>query len=174
MIEIEKTYLAKEIPVDLAKYDSYEIVDLYFPKDDPDRALRLRKKGEEYELVKKKPVGEDVSIQKEEVIRLTADEYLVLATSLDCLEVRKRRFLYTKNDTVAEIDVFGGGLQGLVLIDYEFENEDDMNNFSPPEYCLVEVTQEKFIAGGTLAGKSYEDMQNKLNTFKYIKLDKGN
>ena len=39
-----------------------------------------------------------------------------------------------------------------------------------PDFCLADVTQEKFIAGGMICGKSYEDIEKELKRFNYVKL----
>ena len=39
-----------------------------------------------------------------------------------------------------------------------------------PDFCLKEVTQELFIAGGMICGKSYEDIEENLKRFNYLKL----
>ncbi|MEK6905851.1 MAG: hypothetical protein AABX24_05615 [Nanoarchaeota archaeon] len=39
-----------------------------------------------------------------------------------------------------------------------------------PNFCLAEVTQEDFIAGGMICGKTYEDIEDDLRKFKYNKL----
>ena len=46
----------------------------------------------------------------------------------------------------------------------------EKDSFVMPEFCLVDVTQEKFGAGGMLAGKSYEDIEQHLKRFGYVKL----
>ena len=66
--------------------------------------------------------------------------------------------------------MFQDGLEGLVLIEFEFRTEDAMRSFVMPEFCLADVTDEKFIAGGSLAGKTYQDIEENLNTFGYKKL----
>ena len=60
-------------------------------------------------------------------------------------------------------------LDGLVVVDFEFGTEEEKLAFEMPDFCLVEVTQEEFIAGGMLAGKSYEDIKEKLEEFGYSK-----
>ncbi len=42
--------------------------------------------------------------------------------------------------------------------------------FVIPDFCLIEVTQEEFLAGGKVCGKTYEDIELELKRFKYIKL----
>lgn len=55
MIELEKTYLAKHIPLDLEKCPYKDIIDVYFPKTSIHPVLRLRKNGSKYEITKNSP-----------------------------------------------------------------------------------------------------------------------
>lgn len=59
------------------------------------------------------------------------------------------RYYYNHEGTTAEVDIFQEALKGLVLIDFEFETIDAKDRFTMPNFCLVEVTQEDFIAGGS-------------------------
>ena len=54
-----------------------------------------------------------------------------------------------------------------MLIDFEFATETEKNSFAIPEVALADVTQESFIAGGSLAGKSYADIEPELARFGY-------
>jgi len=171
MIELEKTYLAKAIPADLQSYDSKEIIDIYIPKDKEHPTLRIRKNGDKYEMTKKEPVqGNDSSRQEEQTIRLTEEEFKVL-NGLDGKRVRKIRYYYNFQGQIAEIDVFQDDLAGLILVDCEFNSQEEMDKFGMPDFCLAEVTQEKFLAGGMLCGKKYQDIEEDLGKFGYKKLD---
>ena len=66
--------------------------------------------------------------------------------------------------------MFQGDLKGLVLVDFEFESEQEKQAFEKPDFCLVEVTQEEFIAGGMLCGKTYKDIEKNLQKFGYKSL----
>ena len=55
-------------------------------------------------------------------------------------------------------------------MDFEFPNEEEKDAFDMPEFCLAEVTQEEFLAGGMVCGKSYEDIADSLNRFGYMKI----
>ena len=46
MIELEKTYLAKEIPQGLKDCNSKEIIDIYIPKSNAHPKIRIRKNGD--------------------------------------------------------------------------------------------------------------------------------
>ena len=39
-----------------------------------------------------------------------------------------------------------------------------------PDFCLADVTQEVFIAGGMLCGKCYKDIEDDLARIGYKKL----
>lgn len=170
MIELERTYLLKTIPKDLTKSNFKEIIDIYIPKNSNHPVLRIRKNGNKYEMTKKQPVhGKDSSKQEEQTIILSSEEFESL-NNIDGKKVHKIRYNYEYNNKVLEVDVFQEELQGLILVDVEFENEEDMASFEMPDFCLIEVTQEKTFAGGMICGKSYIDIEKKLNEYKYNKL----
>lgn len=169
MIELEKTYLAKYLPERLKDCKYKEIIDIYYPKDVQHPKLRLRKSGTKFELTKKEPVDGDVSKLKEQTIILTEEEFNTLK-QLDGKKVHKLRYYYNHNNQIAEFDIFQGDLKGLVVIDFEFETEEAKNGFIMPEFCLVDITTEDFIAGGMICGKSYEDVKEDLERFNYKKL----
>jgi CYTH domain-containing protein len=170
MRELERTYLAKEIPEGLQKCKHKEIIDIYIPKSRIHPTLRIRKNGDSYEITKKEPVSEgDSSDQIEQTIELTKEEFDEL-TKLDGKRAHKVRYFFPYGNKTAEIDVFQGELKGLVLVDFEFDSEEEKSSFEMPDFCMVDVTQEKFVAGGMLCGKAYRDIELPLAKFKYKKL----
>ncbi|TSC78767.1 MAG: hypothetical protein G01um101433_99 [Parcubacteria group bacterium Gr01-1014_33] len=170
MIEFEKTYLAKYFPEGLRDSPSKEIIDIYIPKSAMHPTLRIRQNGEKYEVTKKELVKDNDSSERHEyTISLTKDEYEVLAT-LKGKRVSKVRYYYDCNRRTAEIGVFQEDLKGFVLIDFEFKTREEKNNFPMPDFCLADVTQEEFAAGGMLCGKSYKDIEKNLARFGYKKL----
>lgn len=165
-IELEKTYLAKYLPEDLQKFPSKEITDWYFPTNATHPRLRLRRMEDRYELTKKAPETDDASRQIEQTITLTQGEYDALAR-LPAKRSDKFRYYYPYWTHTAEITIFRGALAGLVLVDFEFQSVEEMNNFEMPDFCLADVTQEDCVAGGILAGKSYQDIEHHLARFHY-------
>jgi len=169
-IELERTFLIKKIPDELEKSNSLEIIDVYIPEAAEHPVLRLRKKGANMELTKKVPlVGTDSSEQKEETIHLSEEEFKELQR-IGGKKLRKTRHYYNYNNRVAEIDVYKDDLEGLVVVDFEFNSVDDKNNFIMPDFCLADVTQEKCIAAGIVAGKKYSDIQPILEKYGYRKI----
>lgn len=170
MVELEKTYLAKELPESLKNCQSKEILDIYLPESSEHPKLRLRKNGDKYELTKKEPVNDgDASHQNEQTIILTQAEFDAL-NQLNGKRTRKIRYYYNFNDRTAEFDVFQDSLKGLVIIDFEFATMDEKDNFKMPDFCLADITQELFTAGGMICGKSYKDIKDELKKFNYNKL----
>ncbi len=172
VIELERTFLAKQIPEGLKACKSKEIRDIYIPRAIEIHApIRIRKNGDKYEITKKSPVNaNDYSQLLEENINLTREEFLQLEKEISGRKVSKTRYYYPVNGTIAEVDVFSEALIGLVLIDFEFKTVEEKDAFKPPFFCLADVTQEDFIAGGILCGKKYSDLEKDLARFGYQRL----
>lgn len=165
MIELERTFLLKTIPLHLTNYPHKEMVDIYIPPLQSHPNLRIRKNGEIYELTKKVPKNKDNSEFRERTIPLTKEEFTHLSV-IEGKKVQKNRYLYIINNRKVDVDIFTGELAGLILIDFEFATVEKKNKFIPPDFCLVEVTENPNLAGGALAGKKYSDIE-KLLVEKY-------
>lgn len=170
MEEIELTYLPKILPAGIEGVPHEEILDIYIPAAAEHPTLRIRKAGEKCEITKKEPIREkDSSHQLETSIPLSKEEFEELSR-LRGKRTRKTRYYYHENGVRYEIDVFRDELAGLVLVDIEFNSLEEKKNFIPPAWCLAEVTQEKFLAGGMVCGKRYGDLQVQLDKFGYKKI----
>jgi adenylate cyclase len=170
MIKLEKTYLVKHLPANLSEYPHIEFEDVYIPADVDLPKIRLRRGGDKYFLTKKIEVKEGGgTVQRELNTDLTFEEYEVLRDASERL-IRKIRYYYDLNGQIAEIDVFSGPLQGLVLAVFEFDSPENKKRFIPPEFCLADVTSERFIVGGRLSGMSYDDIEPELGRFGYVRL----
>ncbi len=171
MIELERTFLAKSIPKGLKNCKNKEILDIFIPKTVVHPRLRIRKNNDKYEITKKVTVTkDDFSKYHEHNTPLTKEEFEILS-EIDGKRLHKIRYLLEYKGLIAEIDVFLDDLKGLVVIEFEFESEEQKDKFIMPDFCLVDVTQEEFIAGGMLAGKSYDDIEEHLDKFGYKKLE---
>jgi len=167
-IELEKTYLAKYLPNDLDHHKSEEIIDIYIPETAEHPILRIRKKGDNLEITKKHPVNEnDASKQHEHTIKLDKQEFEALIKDIKGKKVRKYRYYYDYKGKMLEIDIFQDVLFGLILVDIEFTDENEQNQYFMPDFCLAEVTQEKPLAGGLIVGKTYEQIKPVLAKYNY-------
>lgn len=169
-LELELTFLAKELPREIKTVKPTRITDIYIPDTPEHSHLRLRQKGERYEITKKLPVAEgNASEQIEQTIPLTKEEYIALS-NCSKKRVAKDRYNIMVEGKMAEIDVFVEDLKGLVLMDFEFNTVQEKSVFKIPGLALADVTQEEFIAGGLLAGKTYDDISSELKRFNYRRI----
>ena len=112
----------------------------------------------------------DASIQEEQTLVLTAEEYQFFA-QLEGKKIHKTRYCYEYlPGEFAEIDVFHWALSWLVLVDFEFQDPVKKDNFSKPERCWWDITQDATIAWGILAGKSYQDILPLIQKYHYTPL----
>jgi CYTH domain-containing protein len=166
-LEREKTYLLKQLPAGLADCQSEIISDAYIPASTRHPILRLRRRGERYELTKKEPVeGNDSSRQMEHTIRLTSEEAAAFS-DVKAKRATKRRYYCTVDGHQAELDLYQDELAGLAILDFEFESDEAMAALAMPDICLADVTQEAVFAGGVLAGKTYADLEPILAKYQY-------
>ncbi len=172
-LELELTYLAHKLPEGIDRVTPTRLVDIYIPEDPKAHSrLRIRQKGSQYTMTKKILLNEgDASRQQEFDIPLNQKEFEALSKTSN-KRVVKDRYNILINGSPAEVDIFREGLEGLVVIDFEFKTEEEQISFQAPEDCLADVTQENFIAGGNLAGKTYVDIEKMLKRFNYKKLYK--
>jgi CYTH domain-containing protein len=170
-IELERTFLAKHLPLGLSEAPHKEIIDVYFPKQERHPNIRIRKNGDKLYLTKKSPIeGRDSSKQLEQTINLSDIEFNELL-KLDGKKARKIRYYFKDEHGDSEWDIFQDDLKGLVLVDFEFKTEADKESFVMPDYCLAEVTQDEFVAGGFICGKSYSDIRGDLSKFNYQQIE---
>ena len=99
-LELELTFLAKEIPEGIKNAIPTRITDVYIPDTAEHSHLRLRKRGNLYEITKKTPVKDgDASEQIEQTIPLTKDEFEAL------ISCSQKRVSITKNYKTCELKI---------------------------------------------------------------------
>ena len=161
MIEIEKTFLVRQLPNDLSKYKFQKIKQGYLsPSPSP---LRIRQKGNKFELTKKIPLSPgDFSSANEINILLTEYEFNKLWPLVEKSLEKTRYIIPLENNLIAELDVFEKELDGLYFVEVEFKSQLQMESFNPLDWFGRDVTQEDFSANVFLAGKSYSEIKRYL------------
>lgn len=161
MLEIEKTYLVKTIPINLNQYKSYKIKQGYIsPTPGP---LRIRQKGDKFELTKKFPIKKnDYSIYEEINIYLSEYEFNKFWPLVEKSLEKTRYLIPLDNNLIAELDVYQGILKGLSIVEVEFKSKKEMNSFKPPKWFGKDITQEEFSSNFFLAGKNFSEIKNFL------------
>lgn len=137
-IERERVFLLNKAPYDLKQYEPIEIqVGDFFDSNAAD-ALKIRKKGEKYHLIKK--ITNSSQERVEHVIDIKPGEFarLIKAT---VQSHRKMRYLYKLNKYLCEIDFYQDSLEGYARVEVEFENQEEMDNFIAPDWFGPEITE---------------------------------
>lgn len=158
MLEIEKTYLVKKIPINLSDYKSHQIKQGYISSTPS--PLRIRKNDNEFELTKKLPIKEgDFSMAEEINIPLTENEFNKLWPLVEKYLEKTRYYLPLENNLIAEINIYKGDLEGLIFVEVEFKSETEMELFKSPDWFGKDVTQDDFSANSFLAGKTFLEIK---------------
>jgi len=161
MIEIEKTFLVKNIPQNLSSYKSVKIKQGYISS--PPSPLRIRQIGDKFELTKKLHLKSgDFSSAEEINIFLTEYEFSKLWPLTERYLEKTRYFIPLENNLIAELDIFEEKLNGLTFVEVEFSSEAEMNSFNQPDWFGQDVTQENFSANSFLAGKTFSEIKKYL------------
>ena len=112
--EIERKYLVKKIPAELANYKCKKISQGYLCTSP---VVRIRRSDEEYYLTYK---GSGLMIRKEYNLPLTKESYEHLKEKIDGRLIEKTRYLIPlDNGLTAELDIFEGDLAPLCLVEVE-------------------------------------------------------
>lgn len=96
---------------------------------------------------------------------LRAAEYLRLR-KLGGNRLEKIRYTHHYEGHFYSVDVFLGPLEGLILAEIEFENEESINTINQPAFAVAEVTQDPFFEGANLAKVGKQELQDKLSGYK--------
>ena len=152
--EIERRYLLTDDQAQAllkGTKKGVRMVDYYVPNQRSHMDLRVRKNGDKYCITRKTPVEEGV--MKEVTIPLERLEFMMLTNGIQT-NVAKTRFDVSMffAGTKAELDVFEGRHQGLIILEIEFRSKEASDNFSRiTSNTYKEITGIEKYAGGKLA-----------------------
>lgn len=160
--EFRRLFLIQELPEPLTRASQHlQIFDNYIENT----RLRLRRvrvphtKEQSWMLEHRFPANENNrGVWKISEMFLLEDEYQIFE-QFEGREIRKNRYFYELDDKQIAIDLYLGGLWGLVTAKAEFENEDEMLHFEAPSFAIHEITNDSFFAGENLVGKTFADIQ---------------
>ena len=134
-IEIERKFLVKEIP---DKLDTFERIDMTQGYLNTNPVVRIRKENEDYVLTYK---GSGLLSRSEYNLPLNEESFNHLIKKCDGIIISKSRYkIPLKNNLIAELDLFNGDLDSLILVEVEFNSVEEADNFIPPEWFGEDVT----------------------------------
>jgi adenylate cyclase len=147
-VEIERKFLVDEVP-DLEQRESVHIDQGYLAlAADGGAEVRLRRRGDDLLLTVKGGTG---VVRVEEELPLERDAFESLWPLTEGRRVSKRRYLIPFGERTVELDLYEGGLGGLVTAEVEFDSEDQAERFEPPEWLGREVTGDQRYLNERLA-----------------------
>ena len=158
-MEIERKYLVAKLPDNLEQFSHIEIEQAYLCTSP---TLRIRRMGDSYILTVKERLTSSSSAihNREEEFTLSPQSYQHLLSKCDTGRVDKTRyridlFQLTGNENyrnlTAELDVFHGRHDGLLLVEVEFPNTESANSFTPPEWFGEDVSSDPCYRNSFLA-----------------------
>lgn len=145
--EIERKFLITELPEWLGECESRRIEQGYLALEE-DGEVRLRAAGNDRLLTVKRGSGRS---REEAEVELGAEPFDALWPLTTGRRVVKCRYLRPVEEGTFEIDVYEGELEGIAVVEMEFESEIDADGFSPPAWVGVEVTGDARYANRSLA-----------------------
>ena len=146
-MEIEKKFLVKRLPDHLTQFEKKEIEQGYLCSGP---IVRIRKSNEDYILTYKSKEGISKELKRlakvcnEVELPLTKDSYEHLREKVDGYLIGKTRYLIPlENGRTAELDVFHGQLEGLVIVEVEFPDVQAIYDFKAPDWFGEDVSQDR-------------------------------
>lgn len=144
-MEIERKYLIAQLP-DLSGCRSI-IMSQHYLSVDP--VIRIRKADERYIFTYKSGEG---MVRQEEEFDISAKDFEKLLAKRIGNGVYKTRYVMPLDSHLhAEIDVYEKQLEGLQVVEVEFDNETEANAFTPPAWFGREVTDDPSYTNAMLA-----------------------
>ena len=145
MPEIERKFLDATIPDELPE-PGMEIRQAYLSTEPTEVRVRSTDGGR-HELTVKSQGGLTRAEVSVPVPSGQFDELLSLAHGL----IEKTRHHVDLDGYTAEVDVYGGKLDGLVVVEVEFPSEQEATSFVPPSWFGREVTTDGRFRNAALA-----------------------
>ncbi len=134
-MEIERKYLVRKLPENLEQYNKKKIAQGYLCTEP---VVRIRRSNDDYYMTYK---GDGLMVREEYNLPLTQEAYEHLRPKIDGLLIAKTRYLIPlDNKLTAELDVFEEDLNGLVIVEVEFNSVEEANAFHAPDWFGEDVT----------------------------------
>lgn len=137
-MEIERKYLIRQLPEKLEERYKCRRIEQGYLSTAP--VVRVRQDNDDYYLTYK---SAGLLAREEYNLPLTKDSYLHLLAKADGIILTKDRYEIPLSDgLIAELDIFHGKYEGLVLAEVEFDSIDSANSFQAPDWFAEDVTMD--------------------------------
>lgn len=152
-MEIERKYLVNSLPEDLDTHPHVEIEQGYLCTSP---TLRIRRMGDSFILTVKEKMHSLTSaiVNREEEFFLSSESYARLRGKCEGIMVEKTRYRIPVGKYTAELDIFHGRHEGLLLVEVEFPSVEAANAFTPPAWFGQDVSNDPRYRNSWLAHNS--------------------
>ena len=154
LVDRERRFLVDVVPDDLVRSVAVELRQGYLAAAEY-RSVRVRDAGPEGCTLTVKAGGGAERTELEWPIERREFEAAWPHTEGQRIEKTRHRIPF--GDHVIELDVFGGGLDGLVIAEVEFDTAAAMEAFAPPTWFDREVTDDGAYTNASLARNGLPD-----------------
>ena len=166
--ELHRSFLVEGLPEPLTRASAHiQIFDNYIA----DTRLRLRSVREPETaswtriLQQRFPaIEDDLSSLKLAEIYLNDTEYANFQI-FEGTEIRKNRYFHEFDRRTIAFDVFLGKLWGLNIARVEFGSAMELDQYEPPIFSVVEITQDPFFLGEVLVTKTFDEVRSEVSKF---------
>jgi CYTH domain-containing protein len=146
--EVERKFLLDEPPDWLQSCSAVRIKQGYLAIAE-EAEVRLRKADDQCLLTVKRGAGE---VRKEVEVTLDTEQFDTLWPLTEPRRLEKSRYLVPLDDGhSAEVDIYKGDLEGLMVAEVEFDSGAQSREFQPPAWLGEEVTGDSRYANQRLA-----------------------
>lgn len=154
-MEIERKFLVKELPDNLEQFKC-KVIEQGYLCNNP--TVRIRKSNENYILTYKSKFGIEqdenrtAKVENEVEVPLNEASFLHLKEKVDDHMIAKNRYIIPlEGGYTAELDIFTEQLEGLLLVEVEFKDEETANQFCPPDWFGEDVSLDRRYTNGYLS-----------------------
>lgn len=146
--EIERKFLVRLSEEDVSTYPFDEIEQGYLDSSGSGVSVRVRRRNEDYFLT----VKHGSTFKRIEVeAPISRVQFEALWTLTEGRRLEKRRYYVPYEGFTVEVDVFHGDLEGLIMAEVEFDDEETARAFIPPSWLDPDVTADRRFTNHNLA-----------------------
>ena len=146
-MEIERKFLVKTLPENLAQYPCRHIRQAYVCTDP---VIRVRQRDEDYILTIK---GEGFLQREEFELPLQKAQFKRLLAKSEGQSIAKDRYCLPYGKYTIELDIFAPPFDPLILAEVEFGSVEEANAFTPPDWFGEDVTHENEYTNAAISAK---------------------
>ena len=153
--EIERKFKVKRLPKEiLVNIIPLELTQTYLNAPEGEERRVRSIDNETFIMTIKRAKSSDGLIREEIEKEISREDYELFLHDKIGTQIKKSRYkIPAENDLVYELDIYHDNLDGLMVVEVEFANEELANNFVKPNWFGREVTDNKDYKNASLAKK---------------------